>query len=125
AIVAVKLDCCFGEIEKRFDCGAAKTSDIYEFCFDYLLKNRDFTVVFTDHGTEHVVKDKIKEYIETAYSDTYHGAASFAPTLAEYYSAFIADGIVSVIRTWALDGCKQPPATMAELMHRLLSGVIS
>ncbi|MDE7464729.1 MAG: TetR/AcrR family transcriptional regulator, partial [Clostridiales bacterium] len=45
AIVEFKLDCFFGEIEKRFDFGAAKTSDIYEFCFDYLLKNRDFTVV--------------------------------------------------------------------------------
>ena len=125
AIVQFKLDCFFGEIEKRFDFGVAETSAIYEFCFDYMLKNRDFTVVFNDFGTEHIVKDKIKEYIEAAYTDTFHGAASFAPTLAEYYSAFVADGIVSVIRTWAQNDCKQPPATMAELMHRFLSGVIS
>lgn len=125
AIPEFKLDSMFGEIAKRFDFSTSGATDIYAFCFDYLLKNRGFTAVFTDRGTEQIVVRKIKEYIETAYAETLHGAAAFAPTLADYYAAFIADGILSVIRTWIKNDCKQTPAVMADLTHRLMSGIIS
>lgn len=124
-ILKFKLDGFFAEITDRFDFSTAGVSDIYAFCFEYLAKNRDITVMFTDGFAERTVIGRIKEYIDTSYSEIMHGATSFEPSLAEFYSAFIADGIVSVVRTWVNNGCKQPPAVMAGLMHRLLSGVIS
>ncbi|MCH5162034.1 MAG: TetR/AcrR family transcriptional regulator [Clostridiales bacterium] len=125
SITAYKLDCFFEEIEKNFDFSTAGPMEIYVFCFEYLLKNRDFTIVFTDYGTIPVIIEKIKEYIEAGYSETFHGAASFDPTLSDYYSKFVAVGIASVIKTWVTSGFKQSPAVMAELMYRFLSGVIS
>lgn len=124
-VLCYKLDSLFAEISKRFDFSVAGVSSIYAFCFEYLLKNRDFAAVFSDSATVKIALKKIRGYVDAAYSDTLHGAASFDPTLSEYYTTFIADGIVSVIHTWVSNGFKQSPAAMAEMTHRFLSGVVS
>ncbi len=124
-ILKYKLNGFLDEVSQRFDFSTANVVDIYEFCFEYLVKNRDFTVMFTDCVARQTVIECIKDFVEASYAETLHGASSFEPSLAEYYSSFIADGIVSVMRTWTQNGCKQQPSVMAALMHRLLSGVIS
>lgn len=124
-ILRFKLDCFFEEIAARFDFSTAGVDGIYLFCFDYLIKNRDVAVMFTDRFAERTVVARIREYIDASYSETLHGAASFEPSLADFYSAFVADGMFSIVRTWINNGCKQQPAVMARLTQRLLSGVIS
>ena len=124
-VLTYKLDTLFDEISQKFDFSVTGASSIYAFCFEYLLRNRDFAVVFAQPTTERIALNKIKEYIEKAYSETLHGAASFEPALSEYFTSFIADGIVSVIRTWVNNDCKQPPAVMAEMTHRFFAGVVS
>ena len=120
-----RLDCFFDDLTSTFDFSAAGPAEIYTYGFEYLLKNRDMTVMFTDIGTVPVVVKKIKEYVDAGYSETLHSAASFDPTLSDYYSVFVAVGIMSVIQTWVRGGCKQSPTVMSELMYRFLSGVIS
>lgn len=124
-VLCYKLDSLFFEISQRFDFSITGTLPVYVFCFEYLLKNRDFAAVFTETTTEKIALGKIKEYIDMAYSETLHGATSFEPALAEYYTSFIADGIVSVFRTWVSGGCKQSPAVMADMTHRFFKSVVS
>ncbi len=125
AIVEYKFDTIFDEIAQKFDFSESCVGAIFEFCFELLKKDSDFTRVFVDEGLHSVVTAKIKECIETAFIDTLHSSVSFEPTLAEFYTTFIADGMVSVITTWVKGGRKQSPGVMAKLTRHLLSGVIA
>lgn len=125
AVIEAALDTTFFAITKEFDFAETQPREIMLFAFEYLDNDRLLANIFSDNGLPDVISGKVIEYVEMAFDDTLHNAASFEPALAEYYHKFIADGIVSLVRTWVADGFKQSSKTMAALTERLLSGVIS
>lgn len=125
AVIEAALDTMFFAMTKAFDFAETKSREIMLFAFEYLEKDRLLANVFLDCGLLDVISSKVIEYVEMAFDDTLHNVASFEPALAEYYHKFIADGMISLVRTWVADGFKQSAKTMAALTERLLSGVIS
>lgn len=124
AIVEYRLDEIFDDIRNRFDADtSAKVMLLY--AFERAACDPDFVRIFTDPDLKPVVVDKIRDFVESSFGETLRSTVSFSPPLADFYTTFIADGIISLIRTWERGGKKQSPEVMAELARRLMSGVIA
>ena len=125
AVVEFEFDKMFAGLAERFDAENARSRDMLEYCFEFIASERGFSSAFIDRGLHDVVNKKIRECVETFFVNSLHNAVAFDPMLGDYYTTFIADGILSVFRTWINGGCKQSPATMAPLSVRLLGVVIT
>lgn len=124
-VVEYEFDKMFAGLAERFDAENARARDMLTYCFEFIASERGFGAVFIDRGLHELVNRKICECVETFFVNSLHNAVAFDPVLGEFYTKFIADGILSVFRTWIVGGCKQSPATMALLSVRLLGVVIT
>ena len=124
-IVEFEFDKMFAGIAQRFDAENTRSRDMLAYCFEFIAAEKGFGAVFTDRGLHDLVNKKIRECVETFFTNSLHNAVAFDPMLGDYYTTFIADGILSVFRTWINGGCKQSPTTMALLSVRLLGVVIT
>ncbi len=123
-VVEYRLDKFFVEIERRFDISVSTVKSIFTFCFESLFTERGLVAIVIEPELDDVIIRKVKHYVEYSFADVLHNVVSFEPKFMDYYTDFIAVGIVSVLKIWAKTGCKTPPAVMANLTEHLLSGVI-
>lgn len=124
-LIECALDTMFLELTKKFDFGEAEAIDVIKYAYDYLYTSRDLAHAFTDPDLFEVFAEKVKGYIEIVFDDVLYNAASFETAFVEYYHAFMAVGIVELVKKWVMDGYKQSPKIMASLTKRLLSGVMT
>lgn len=124
-LIECALDLMFLELTQRFDFGEEKAIDIIKYAFDYLNASRDLAHAFADPSLFEIFAEKINGYIEIVFDDVLYNAASFETAFAEYYHAFMAVGIVELVKKWVVGGYKQSPKIMASLTKRLLSGVMT
>ncbi len=125
AVVKFEFDKMFEGLSQRFDAENTRSRDMLAYCFEFIAAERGFGAAFTDRGLHDTVNKKIRECVETFFTNSLHNAVAFDPMLGDFYTTFIADGILSVFRTWINGGCKQSPSTMAVLSVRLLGVVIT
>ncbi len=124
AVIEGRFDVMFWHLKQTLEFSKTNARSVIRYCFDYFNKERDFAAVFVERDLEHTIAAKIMEYVDIAYADSLYNSASFEPIYAEYYHAFVASGIISIMRIWVASGFKHPVHTMTVLTGRLLSGVI-
>ena len=124
AVIEGRFDMMFWQLKQTLELSNTNARNVIRYCFDYFNKERDYAAVFVERDLEHTITAKLMEFVDIAYADSLYISASFEPTYAEYYHAFIASGIIAVMRIWVASGFKHPVHNMTVLAGRLLSGVI-
>ena len=124
AVIEGRFDLMFWQLKQTLEFSKTNTRSVIRYCFEYFSKERDLAAVFVERDLEHTISAKIMEYVDIAYADSLYNSASFEPIYADYYHAFVASGIISIMRIWVASGFRHPVHTMTVLAGRLLSGVI-
>ena len=113
AVIEGRFDLMFWQLKQTLEFSKTNTRSVIRYCFEYFSKERDLAAVFVERDLEHTISAKIM-----------YNSASFEPIYADYYHAFVASGIISIMRIWVASGFRHPVHTMTVLAGRLLSGVI-
>ena len=114
----------FGKLTDAIDFTASDAKSVYSVCFEYLAAHKNLTSAFVDPSLHNTVTDVLRGCVETAFEKTYYNTVALDPTVSCFVAPFIAEGLISIIRTWVASGFKHSPQMLASLAERLLSGVL-
>lgn len=115
----------FRRLTAELNFAESDVRSIYGYCFEYLASHKEFTLAFVDPSLHKTVVTIIQRCVECAFDSATFGTVTSDPTRAMFIAPFIAEGLISIIRTWVGGGFKQSPKTLAALAERLLSGVLA
>lgn len=114
----------FKRLTDTIDFAACDAKSVYLICFEYLAAHKDFTSAFVDPILHKTVTNVLCGCVEAAFEKTYYDTVAIDPTVSDFVAPFLAEGLISIIRTWVASGFKHSPQVLALLAERLLSGVL-
>lgn len=99
-----------------------KSHDIlnqYDFLlnlYKFIIQYNDVLVVLTNPNTGSTLWDKLSNSIKAQYSLLWSSHLTYLTRKElEYFSTFIIDGYISIVKKWLLDGMEESPEEMVEL----------
>ncbi len=103
------------QIKKIFNPNEIWDSNVFEKMFEFLQKNKNFYLAYlTTNDQPFMEKKDFIDYlkkplnVETAYT--------YSVKERSYHMAFFAGGLKAICKEWLIDGCKETPQKMAEIL---------